>query len=118
MADDMELLKKKLSEFKELTFRLIGCLENDKFDDLEELFIGRQNVIFSINNLSYSQNEFISICNELQINDVQMKLEILMKEKMQNIKKEIKTVSINKNVNKSYNRSSPYADSIFLNKKL
>lgn len=110
-------LKIKLKEYRDITVELISNVEKDNFHLLDELLSHRQNIIDEIDRISYSKDEFLNLCKELDILVLQQKLVKLMNEKKANLRNDIDTLANSQNANKSYNKRFT-ADSVFFNKKI
>jgi hypothetical protein len=109
-------LKMELKKFNEITLELVASLEKEAYDALDELFMKRQEIINSIDKLSYEQEEFVAICKELQIAELDAQLNGLMKEKKDKVRANMDSLAERKTANKSY--STKFAvDSIYFNKK-
>lgn len=110
-------LKEKLIEYKSITLELITNVENEGYDNLDKLLISRQNVMDEIDNITYSKEEFLCLCKELDILVLNQKLIKTTKEKKAGILKKIDELKTSKTANKSYNKRFA-VDSIFFNKKI
>jgi hypothetical protein len=116
-GEHIKQLKLYLNEFKELTIKLIACLEQEKYEELENFFIAREEVITSINNLQFEVEIFRQICINMNIILMQQKLVKLMNDKKSSLKKEIETLEGGKIANKRYNKKLIY-DPIYFNEKI
>lgn len=116
-VEDIKQLKLCLNEFKELTVRLIECLEKEKYEELDTFFNAREEVIKSINNLQLDREVFRQICISMNIVLLQQKLLKLMIEKKSSLKKEIETLEGSKIANKNYKKKF-ISDSIYFNEKI
>lgn len=113
----LQMLKRNLDQFKDLTIRLIDCLEKEDYDSLETLFNDRQTVIDEINKLKYPKESFKSICMELQLMPLQQKLTMLMNQRKVEAKQELEKLSASKIATKNYNTKQK-VDPLFFNKKI
>lgn len=113
----MNKLYDLLLVYKDITIKMIICLEKDAFDDLDELFDKRQSVIEEIKSISYTQEEFKALEDTIKINEFQDKMNILMNEKMNSLRGELKKAQVTRSVNRNYT-SGGYVDSIYFNKKI
>lgn len=104
-------------EFKETTTRIIDCLSSDSYDEINELFDHRQSIIDNIGQLQFNKQEFIDICDNLNISYINKKLFELLKEKEILTREALKKISLNKSINKQYIQEG-YVDSIYFNKKI
>ena len=110
-------LREELEIFKEITIKLINALNKESYDELNILFQDRQKVIDVIENLTYSKQEFIQLCEDSKITQLQEELEKRMNHKQVALKLEIDKFSHSKTANKSYNNKFA-VDSIYFSKKL
>lgn len=117
MSDDIMDLKDGLKDYKNITLDIINSLEKEDYDVLEQLISNRQNIIDEIDKLSYSKEEFVKICKELDILMLQQKLVKLINEKKASLRNNMNNLATSQNANKSYNRRYS-VDSIFFNKKI
>lgn len=113
----MNDLRSELIQYKATTLEVCACIESEDYDNLDNLFGKRENIIDDIKVLEYNKNEFITICNELQIMKLDQDLNDAMNKKRTELKNKIYNVSINRSANKSYNKQS-YMDSLFISKKI
>lgn len=113
----MKDLRELLIDYKAITESIISTVSNEDYEGIESLLDSRQAVIGAIQQLKYTKDDFNRIENELNIHGLQEKLDMLMNEKMNLVRSEIKKTKVNQNVNKNYNFSG-YTDSIFFNKKI
>lgn len=109
-------LKEELINYKNLTLELITSVEKEDYDSLDSLLSDRQNVIEEINKLTYSKEEFLCLCRNLDILVLNQKLIKISSEKKSSIRKHIDELRVSKNANKSYNKRFA-VDSVFFNKK-
>lgn len=110
-------IKATLSKYKDDTLSLINCLESENYDALEGLMNDRQTLIDTMNSSDFDKEQFAKLCREYDIVKLDSKLHDIMSSKMDLIKKEIKKIELNKNLNSNYNMKMS-VDSIFFNKKI
>lgn len=110
-------LKQSLEEFKTITIGLIEIIEKDDFEALEGLLLNRQQKIDEMDKMTYSKEEFTTLCSEYQILRLQERLTTLMNEKRFEVRNEINKLTDMKSANKSYNKRFN-VDSIYFNKKI
>lgn len=114
-------MKRRISEllmnFSILTHELCSCIEKDEFDSLANLYDERQLLIDELSHMDYDIEEFKHIASELDLPQLEKKLNELMRGKHLQLKTLMNKLSLSKNVNANYNKNS-YIDSIFLNKKI
>jgi hypothetical protein len=101
-----DLLKKHLIEFKSLTEQIINAINKDISEEIDELFVKRQKVINEIDSFQYSKEEFIDICNELNIINISKKLDELAVKKPIELKEKINNLNEQKKANISYAKNS------------
>ena len=101
----MKELAQKLTQFKQITLELIRALQKDEIYKLDDLLDRRQMVIEEMEKLQYTAEEFLDICTELDILNVQHKLLELMQQSKENTKQELNKIQITKNANNNYNKS-------------
>ncbi|MDW8799697.1 flagellar protein FliT [Clostridium sp. A1-XYC3] len=110
-------LREKLIQYKNITIQLITSAENEDYDSLDKLLANRQNIMDEIDNITYSKEEFLRLCRELDILVLNQKLIKVTKEKKATILKNIDELKTSKSANKSYNKRFS-VDSVFFNKKI
>lgn len=110
-------LKEELTKYKDLTLELINSVEKEDYDSLDSLLADRQNVIDTIDELTYSKEEFLYLCKNLDILVLNQKLIKISNQKKSEIRKHIDELRVSKNANKSYNKRFA-VDSVFFNKKI
>ena len=113
----MKELIQELMQFKKVTIDLMGALQQDEVHKLDNLLDSRQMIIENMEKLQYTTEEFVSICDDLDIVNIQHKLLELMQEKKENTKKELNKIQITKNANNNYNKSF-YINSSMFNKQI
>ncbi len=112
-----EELKTCLLDYKEKTLKAIALVEKDDLDALEKILDSRQNIIEHMENLNYTQDEFIGFCKEFDIMPLQKRLTEIMNRKKLEYRKEMDNLNEIKTANKSYNKRFA-VDSIYFNKKI
>ncbi|WP_125152133.1 flagellar protein FliT [Clostridium rectalis] len=110
-------LEKYLNTFKLATIDMIETIENEDYNSLESLMEKRENIIDKIDKLFYKKEDFIKICNEIELLKWDKLLNDAMVEKKQQIKKEIAKVNINRNATNNYNKKF-YRNSVIFSKKI
>lgn len=113
----MKELTQKLVQFKQVTIELIRALQRDEINKLDALLNSRQMLIEDMEKLQYTTEEFTSICNEIDILNIQQELSELMQAKKDDTKEQLNKVQITKNANNNYNKSF-YANSGVFNKQI
>jgi len=113
----MQEIKDCLKQYKEITLKLINLLEIEDYDSLESVLDNRQNLIDEMSQMSYTKETMNKIYEELQIQQLQDKLNIVMNEKREEIKANIENLSASKTARKGYTNGFK-VDSLFLNKKI
>lgn len=110
-------LKEALIEYKDHTIKLIEALEKEDFDSLEPLLSLRQEKIDVMDRMEYSKNEFVDICSDLNIVNIEQKCSNLLLQKRDELKSNINKFTEAKSANRSY-RATYSVDSLFFNKKI
>lgn len=87
-------------EYKSVTLNIIKSIEEDKEDI--QLFDSREKVIENLLNSNFSKEELKLSYKEEKIDELDKKLEYVLKNKMQDVKEEIKKVKISHQANKLY----------------
>lgn len=93
-------MKKIWNEYKNITLKIIKSIEEDTED--VHLFDNRENVIENLLNSNLSKEELKLSYEEENINELDKKLEYILKNKMHNVKEEIKMVTASHKANKLY----------------
>ena len=93
-------MKKIWNEYKNITLKIIKSIEEDKEDI--QLFDNRENVIENLLNSNISKEELKLSYEEENINELDKKLEYVLKNKMQDVKEEIKKLKVSHQANKLY----------------
>lgn len=114
----MESLREYLKNYGEVTQELIDCLSSQNFEDLEALIEKRQRLIEDMKNISYTGDEFKSICSRFQIMALEKKLDMEMKEKLNNTKNELKRILSGRKMKNSYTNTGSNVDALYLSKKI
>lgn len=110
-------LKEALTQYRNLTIRLINVAEKEEFDSIEELLNNRENVINILKELDYKTLEFSNLIKELDIMILEEKLKSIMIEKKDMVRKEMEKVSKSKNANVQYNKKD-YTRPSYFNEKI
>jgi SepF-like predicted cell division protein (DUF552 family) len=113
----MKELTQKLVRFKQVTIELIRALQQDEIYNLDALLDNRQMLIEDMEKLQYTPEEFTSICNDLDMLNIQQKLSELMQAKKDDTKEQLNKIQVTKNANNNYNKSF-YANSGIFNKQI
>lgn len=112
-----EKLKAHLNRYGMITKNIIDTLQKDEFDDLNELFLERQQVIENINMLNYSSDEFKILCSDYEILVLEEELQKILNEKKNYVRTQIDKLSGYKNAKNNYTKKFSL-DSIYFNKKI
>lgn len=113
----MVRLKELLTEYKALTLEIVSSLEAEDYTNLDELLEKKQSIIENINKMDYTKEEFKDICDDLNIQVLQRRLDGLFQEKLNTAREELKKTMAGRQINNTYGQSSQ-VDSIFFNKKI
>lgn len=116
-TEDFHKLKMLLVKYHELTSKLIELLEMDNFDNIQDVFALRQNIISEIDTISFDVKDFKQISESISLLPLQKKLTLLMNEKKSKVKSEINNLEGTKIANKNYNKGFSI-DSLYFNKKI
>ncbi|MEW9937361.1 flagellar protein FliT [Clostridium butyricum] len=87
-------------EYKKLTLYIIKSIEEDNED--VKLFYKREKVIENLLNSNLSKEELKLSYEEENINELDKKLEYILKNKMYNVKEEIKMITASHKANRIY----------------
>lgn len=99
------ILREYLSKYKDLTLNIIESLKENKIDSLDILITQRQDIIDNVNKLNYSKKEFSELSNEFNLIEMEKNVEILIKEKKEYVKNEIRNTSKGIIASNNYNKS-------------
>lgn len=110
-------LREELAKYRDTTIELIQAVENENYEILDSLVEKRSEIINSVDKLTFSKEEFKTICLEFKILLLQDSLNKLMNEKKLKVKRQLESMDENKNLRNSYNKKFS-VDSIFFNKKI
>lgn len=110
-------LNDELGNYEMVTLNLIEALEEGNYDLLDDLLEEREMIINNINDISYTKDEFVSLCTKFKMVLLQEKLTTLINEKRKEIKRAIDKLNEHKSANRSYNNKLS-VDSLYINKKL
>jgi hypothetical protein len=113
----MDNLKELLSSYKEITSELLECLSNADYGGLDALLSRRGEIVDSIKVLDYTREEFADACKSLDIMRLEKNLNSMMKERLEDTKKELKKAASGRNINNAYNRSYS-VEPLYFNKKI
>lgn len=87
-------------EYKNITLKIIKSIEEDTED--VQLFGNREKVIENLLDSNFSREELKLSYKEESIEELNKKLEYVLKNKMQDVKEEIKKVKVSHQANKLY----------------
>ncbi|WP_032121992.1 flagellar protein FliT [Clostridium amazonitimonense] len=110
-------LRRYMEDYREKTLKSIELIEKEDLEPLDDILNSRQGIIDSIENLQYKKEDFINLCEEFKIMQLQKRLTEVMNEKKMQYRIEIDKIKESKNANKSYNKQFS-VDSIYFNKKI
>ncbi|MEG0128533.1 hypothetical protein [Clostridium sp.] len=122
----MDLLKKYLREYLNITQSINRLLEADieeHLDKLDSLIESRENIKEEINKLAFTKEEFKSIVDEIGLIDEDEKMGVLLSSNLDSTKGEIETnkkemnnISKQRIISNKYMNFNPI-DPVFLSKK-
>lgn len=110
-------LEEALNCFRHITIELIECLENEHYDDLDELLNSRQTLINNINTLKYESGLFNELCLKFEMSDLEKKLSYIINNKQIELRMKMSNISQGRSAVKHYNKKQ-YVDSIFFTRKI
>lgn len=113
----MEDLRDALIKFRNISLELNICLESEDYERVNSLLDERGNLILCIEEIQYDKKEFVDICNELKITELDKKLNSDTVNKHKELKHNLDNISVNRTANKSYTNSLQSQAGI-LNKKI
>jgi hypothetical protein len=113
----IDKLKEEFKNYKDITLKLVKVLEEEKYDELNDLLSERQELIDKVNSINYKRADIASVFSELKLLEAEDKLKDLMKKKMDGVKDNIDNLAKTKRAGKSYN-SKFSVDPIYFNKKI
>lgn len=87
-------------DYKNITLKIIKSIEEDM--ENVQLLDNREKVIEKLLNSSISKEELKFSYEEENINELDKKLEYVLKNKMQDVKEEIKKLKVSRQANKLY----------------
>ena len=103
-----------LNQYKEINLQIINALKNDKED--VELLEKRGEILNKMFSMDVEKNQLRRLYDDMGLKDLDMELERTIKEKMDSVKEEIRTLSRSKEANKTY--SSMNRQINFFSKKI
>jgi hypothetical protein len=109
-------LKIQLKKYRDITLKLIENLNQNQFDELNDLLSERESVIYAINSLKYTNEEFKELCSDFKIIESEKILLNLMSKRKEFVRNEIEKMTIRRNANKSYNENFYNSNRIFSKK--
>ncbi|MBV7272254.1 hypothetical protein [Clostridium thailandense] len=109
-------LKDILIKYKEYTMQIIKVVEEDNLDLLEELIQSRQMLVDKALNSIVEKEEGKKMYKELELDEVQEKLNTLMSVKLEAVRAEMEKVAKSKRANNSYNKR--YTSATIFSKKI
>lgn len=99
----MNELRESLVKFNKLTLEIIRDIKNGNIDSIDGLMDNRQEIIDFIENIDYSKEEFVEICNELKIIENNNELEKMIKYKKEELRNELGELKVTRKANNGYN---------------
>jgi hypothetical protein len=106
-----------LNSLRNITVELIGFIEKEQYDNLDELLNNRQSLIDSMKALKYEANEFNELCSKYEIPGLEKKLTGVLTDKQSELKLKMSNITQGKSAVKNYNKKQ-YVDSVFFTKKI
>jgi hypothetical protein len=114
---NMDELKQKMQEFKAVTEELIEAVNRDRDEELDRLFVRRQEIINWVEGLKYNKNDFKAVCEELNIVKLSQELEDVVAKKRMEMREKMNSLKEQRTANRSYIQNSNMIRSVF-NKKI
>lgn len=116
-SNDNIILRDKIKELRDVSIEMKNSLDKEDYDGMEMFLNKRQEIIDYLMKLEYSKDDFAQLCEEYKIVELQEEIKQRIIIKKDEIKNEIKKLSMSKNAAKSYNKKFA-ADAIFFNKRI
>jgi hypothetical protein len=114
---NVEELKQKMQEFRAVTEELIEAVNNDRDEELDNLFVKRQEIINSVEKLDYNKRDFNAVCEELNVVKLSQSLEETIVKKRVETRDKMNDLKEKKTANRSYIQNSNMIRSV-LNTKI
>lgn len=111
-----EDLKDIMTKYKDCTLKIIEIINEGNFDSLQKLINYRQNLLEETSKINYKKEELKKIYEELDLDELQSKLNIIMSKKISSIRTEMEKIAKNKAANNMYNKGSFCGAKIFSKK--
>jgi hypothetical protein len=106
-----------MSEYKQVTFNIMYCIENEKFDEIDKLFKRRQSIIDLLSSIDYTKEESNEVVLKLELKKLEYDIKNTANKKKIDISSKIKSFLNNKHANIAYN-SGNSGNSLYFNKKI
>lgn len=100
----MKEIKKILLDYRDCTINIIDLLEKDDFDSLQSQIEKRQHRLNELVSFTEQKEEAKRIYKELQIQELQVRAEELIRIKSYDIKKKLGNISRNKKATNAYGK--------------
>lgn len=113
----MSTLSQYLDDYKNITIDLINNIYCDNLEDIDEAMQKRQNILDSIQQLKYCNEEFNLIADEIKLFAIEKRLKDVMTEKKEKLRIQMERISLSRNANNSYNKNL-YGNSGVFSKKI
>lgn len=113
----MSELEKILNYFKEITKSSIIALEQGDLENAELYIKKREETIQQLKLLEYTKDEFKSIVNKIDLFQLELQLENLLKENITSVKEEMREFKISKEAYINYNKFAGRTPT-FINQKI
>lgn len=112
-----DLLREYLCCYKAASLKIINDLNSDNINAISDSLTIRENMLSRIRTLEYTKKQINSLCNELQILQLDRQVNNLIINKKEELKNKIEKASILRNANNSYNKSL-HRNSMIFSKKI
>lgn len=110
-------LMEAMSQYKQLSFKIMNYIEEGKLDELNSLFNIRQKILDSIENIDYTLEEGKEVFLKLDLKELDSNMVELINKKKDELGTDIKAFFKSKNASNAYNKNGIHS-SIFFNKKI
>ncbi len=110
-------LMEAMSEYKQITFNMMYCLENYKLDELDDLFSRRQQIIDSLKNINYTKEEGEAVLQKLDLRKLESEIKDLADKKKLDLSSEMRKFFQGRKASNAY-RGRGATASMYFNKKI
>lgn len=104
-------LREVLLNYRDVTASAIETIKEEKYEELDSKLNKREGIIESIKSLNFDSEHFKTLCDEFSLIQLECELNVLLKNRRDEIKIKLESLSKNVKANNSYNK---IADSPFI----